>query len=210
MSSQPDEPGQPGQPDQPLVIPTGPGEPPPVPDTPLAQAVVEVEQHVGEGGWDQPAQLFALVETADLLRREPGLAVLLGLEGEPAPGSLTPVQQEQLPHDRPLEQVLETLVWPDDVVGCAAVVERTVLPPEADGDVPSDPDEAARFAAAHPLRQELRLVAGTTRAGDSFCAMRFRSHDDPSLVVTGPDLVPGLLQLLQATLDPDPEAGDAP
>lgn len=201
MSDQPDD--RP-EPEASLLegIPTGPGTPPPVPDTPLAQAVVEVEGHVAESGWDQPAQLFALVDTAELLAAEPGLAALMGVD-DVTPGSLTPVQQEQLPPDRTLEQALETITWPDQVTGCVAVVERTVLPPEADADIPADADEAARFAASHPLRQELRLVAGTTRGGDSFCAMRFRSHDDASLVVTGADLVPGLLELLQATLDPD-------
>ena len=176
--------------------------PPPVPDTPLARAVVEIEQHAAASGWDQPAQLFALVDTADLVRREPSLASLMGIDG--TAGGLTAVQQEQLPSAESLESALESITWPAEVEGCAAVVERMVLPPEADADIPADPAQAAAFAASHPARQELRLVAGTTRDGATFCAMRFRAHDADQLVVTGADLVPGLLELLQATLDPDP------
>ena len=52
---------------------------PEVPDTPLARAVVEIEVHVATSGWDQPAQLFALVDTADLIRREPALASVMGV-----------------------------------------------------------------------------------------------------------------------------------
>lgn len=175
---------------------------PEVPDTALARAVVEIEVHVATSGWDQPAHLFALVDTAELLEREPALASVMGLD--PDSGVLTAVQQDELPSEQSLEEALESISWPAEVVGCAAVVERVVLPPEVDAEIPDDPAEAAAFAAAHPARQELRLAAGTTRDGATFCAMRFRSHDHDSLVVTGDDLVPGLLQRLQATLDPDP------
>lgn len=179
---------------------------PPVPDTPLAQAVVEVEAHVAGQGWDQPAQLFALVETADLVRREPALAAAMGLTASDT--GLTPVQQDELPSEQSLELALEQITWPAEVAGCAAVVERLVLPPDAE--VPEDPAEAAAFAANHPARQELRLAAGTTRDGATFCAMRFRSHDDDRLVVTGDDLVPGLLERLQATLETSPDTSADP
>jgi hypothetical protein len=76
-----------------------------------------------------------------------------------------------------------------------------VLPPGADHDLPEDPVAAEAYAAAHPDRQEVRMVAGVTRAGAAFCALRLRSHDDPQSVVSGPDLVPQLLDLLRATLE---------
>jgi len=44
------------------------------------------------------------------------------------------------------------------------------------------------------------MVGAVLRDGTTWCAYRFRSHDDPAAVVTGPDLVPALLELLQATL----------
>ena len=37
-------------------------------------------------------------------------------------------------------------------------------------------------------------------AGASYCALRLRAHDDEQSVVNGTELVPGLLDLLHATL----------
>jgi hypothetical protein len=99
--------------------------------------------------------------------------------------------------------VLESIVWPANVAGCAAVVERLVLPPDADADIPEDPSRAEEFAREHPDRQEVRIVAGATRAGSTYCALRMRAHDDDQSVVGAKDLVPGLLQLLAATLEDD-------
>jgi hypothetical protein len=90
-------------------------------------------------------------------------------------------------------------MWPAEVTGTAVVVERLVLPPGAE-DLPDDPAEAAEAAASHPDRQEVRMVAGATRAGSTFCALRLREHDGDFAVIEGPDLVPALLQLLQTTL----------
>lgn len=173
-------------------------------DPALASAVLEIEQHASSEGWDQPARLFALVETADLVRHEPALAAAMGLDDAAEQGSLTAVEQDGLDPAVALERSLETIAWPEGVTGCAAVVERFVLPPGADDDIPEDPDEAAAYAAQHPDRQELRMVAGVTRAGATYCAMRFRSHDDDTKVVGGADLVPALLELLAATLTDEP------
>ncbi|HSE09202.1 MAG TPA: PPA1309 family protein [Nocardioidaceae bacterium] len=170
-------------------------------DPVLAAAVREIEEHAAEAGWDQPSRLYALVPTADLLTREPGLAAAMGIDEASAAGSLTPVEQDHTPVDRSLEEVLGRIMWPAEVFGCAAVVERLVLPPEADDDIPDDPEAAEEFAASHPDRQEVRIVAAATRAGSTYCALRFRSHDDPISVVESPDLVPALLELLQSTLD---------
>jgi hypothetical protein len=169
--------------------------------TALAQAVRELELHASRSGWDQPAQIFALVETAELVRREPGLAQALGLD--PAAGGLTPVEQDALPPGQELEDVLQQIEWPAEVAGCAAVVERLVLPPGADQEIPDDRSEAAEFAAHHPDRQEVRIVAAATRGGETFCALRLRSHDEDDSVLGAPDLVPPLLDLLIATLEPD-------
>ena len=165
----------------------------------LQAVVLELEAHAAESGWDKPERLFALVKTAELVSREPHLAEALGVEGVPT--GLTPVEQEALPPGASLEDVLEAIVWPSDVAGCAAIAERLVLPPEADEQIPDDPDEAQAFAATHPARQEVRIVAAALRDGASACALRLRSHDDDESVLTSPDLVPGLLMLLHATLD---------
>ena len=170
-------------------------------DPALAAAVLEIESHIAAGGWDRPARLYALVDTAQLVEKEPALASAMGLDSSSAQGSLTAIEQDQLSPDRPLESVLESIVWPANVAGCAAVVERLVLPPDADADIPEDPSRAEEFAREHPDRQEVRIVAGATRAGATYCALRLRAHDDDQSVVGGTDLVPGLLQLLAATLE---------
>ena len=60
---------------------------------PLTQAALEVERHVARAGGDQPARLFALVSTADLVAHEPGLRDTLG---DPAANALSAVEQEGL------------------------------------------------------------------------------------------------------------------
>ncbi len=44
-------------------------------------------------------------------------------------------------------------------------------------------------------------MAAATRTGASYCALRMRAHDIDDAVLTGPDLVPGLVDLVRATLD---------
>jgi hypothetical protein len=176
-------------------------------DPALAAAVLEIESHIAGAGWDQPGRLYALVDTAQLVRREPALASAMGLDDASAAGSLTPVEQEQLPPER-FESELASIAWGPEVSGCAAVVERLVLPPAADDAIPDDPAAAAAYALDHPDRHEVRMVVGVTRAGASYCALRLRAHDDDQSVVGGTDLVPELITLLGATLEPvDEEEG---
>lgn len=166
----------------------------------LADVVREVELHAARAGWDQPAQLFALVDTADLVQREPQLAELLGVRPGEA-GGLTPVEQETVSDS--LEELLPTILWPAEVEGCAVVVEAMTVPPGT-ADVPDDA-EAEADAASHPDREEARIVAGVLRTGESWCAIRQRAHDEDDMVLTGDDLVPALLELLHTTLEPDGE-----
>jgi hypothetical protein len=166
----------------------------------LRAAVLEIEAHAAEAGWDEPQRLYALVPTSDLLIREPKLAAAMGLDAAGAAGSLTPVEQDDVPADRPLEQVLAEIMWPAEVFGCAAVVERLVLPPTADAQMPTEAVAAQEYAATHPDRQEVRIVAGATREGATHCALRVRSPDDQPMVES-PDLVPALLELLLNTLE---------
>ncbi|MFC7496954.1 MULTISPECIES: PPA1309 family protein [unclassified Nocardioides] len=174
-------------------------------DPALAAAVLEIESHIAAEGWDQPARLYALVDTGSLVAHEPALASAMGLDAASAEGSLTPIEQEQLAADQPFEETLRSISWPPSVTGCAAVVERLVLPPDADEQIPDDRTLAEQFAREHPDRQEVRIVAGVTRAGATYCAMRLRAHDDDQSVVGGADLVPGLLELLGVTLEDEPE-----
>jgi hypothetical protein len=92
------------------------------------------------------------------------------------------------------------------VHGCAALVERVVLPPGAESGLPREPGQAAQYAAEHPDRQEVRIVAAATRSGASYCAMRLRAHDEDDSVLTGAELVPELVALVRATLlDDEPD-----
>lgn len=164
------------------------------------QAVVrELEAHAAGLGWDQPERLYAVVSTLELLANQPELADALG-----DATAWTPVEQEPLPPGVRLEEMLAQIVWPDEVDGCAVVLERLVLPPEADAQIPSDPAAAQEYAAGHPGRQEVRIVAAVLRDGEQACALRLRSHDDPDSVLSSPDLVPDLLTMLHATLEPLP------
>lgn len=171
----------------------------------LRGVTVEVERYVGEDGWDQPGRLFALVPTAELVEAQPDIAIELGVHtGTAEP--LTPVEQEIDVNDRTLEELLSIIAWPAAVAGVLAVVERVVLPPEVENDVPDEPDQADAFAAEHPAREDVRIVAGVLRTGEAHCVLRLRSHDSDEHLVHGYDLVPGLVAALRETLEAD--AGD--
>jgi hypothetical protein len=165
----------------------------------LTQVVIDIEKHVAAGGWDQPPHLYALVETADLLRREPQLAADLQLVAG-LPGDLTPVDQGELPEHASLDELLGGISWPPEVLGTALTVERLMLPPTEEAELPEDEQEALQWLAEHPARQEVRLVVAVLRDGSRASALRMRSHDDDQAVLSGPDLVPGLVDALGATL----------
>jgi hypothetical protein len=162
----------------------------------LEAALREIDEFAARAGWDQPATLFALVDTQDLVARQPQLAATL--DG----GPLTPVSQE-LASTEDVEQMLATVGWPADVAGCAVAMERLVLPPEAEQDLPDQAELALSAALAHPDRQEVRIVAGAIRTGETYCLVRMRAHDHAESVLAGAAIVPDLVQLLLATLEED-------
>ena len=98
-------------------------------------------------GWDRSASLYALVPTAELVVAEPALADAIGLSTDSR--GFTPIDQE-LPADTVLEDALGKIMWPDGVVGCAAVVERLVLPPSADEHIPEDREARRRTQRSIP------------------------------------------------------------
>ncbi|AYN43615.1 hypothetical protein D9753_12055 [Streptomyces dangxiongensis] len=173
----------------------------PMAASPLTRAVLEIDEYASGLGWDQPARLFALVDTARLRVQEPALAAQLGLQDEPQTTGLTPIEQDEIPSGKPLDEFLGTIAWPDAVVGCALTVERLMLPPSAEAQVPSGLDEAGltRWVAQHPERQEVRMTVAVQRDGSRESALRLREKDSPTEVLTGPDLVPGLAEALAAT-----------
>ncbi len=165
--------------------------------TPLVSSALETERYVAAAGWDQPPRLFALVRTARLLDQEPQLLAQVGQGDE---GSLTAIEQEDLPDTSSLESLLAQLAWPREVDGVALAVERLVVPPEAERDLPQDPAQAAQALAEHPDRKDVRLLVAVLRDGESACLLRQRDHDTDDKVASGPDIAPGLVQALSATL----------
>ncbi len=154
----------------------------------------EIEEFAATAGWDQPAQMFALVPTRELLDAEPDLS-----DRVDAHSTLTPVAQDELPSDD-LGEALARVSWPEQVPGCALVQEIVVLPPEAEDELPEDDDAARTTAAEHPRRQEARLVAAVLRDGGETCVMRLRGEDDDlGEVVQDSSLAPNLLSALHGT-----------
>src|SRR3954468_23158237 len=170
---------------------------------PLFAVVGEVGEHIAEAGWDQPAQLFALVDTEELLRAEPQLARTMGLLAA-VPGGLTPIAQEPL-DDAPLDEALAGIVFGPEVLGVVLAHEVLVLPP---GVEQSLGDDAVSAASEHPARREVRMVVGVVRDGSRECVLRLRgTQDQPDERLSGPDLAPALADALFATLEePGPSA----
>ena len=85
-------------------------------DPALAAAVLEIESHIAEGGWDQPARLYALVDTADArtprararLRDGPRRRVGRGLADPGRAGAAAP---ERPPRGR----ARPSIAWPPEV-----------------------------------------------------------------------------------------------
>ena len=166
----------------------------------LDAVTAEIEAHVAAGGWDQPPALFALVPTS-LVATDPTTAPLLGLEpGTEIPAeSLTPVAQEPLP-EKPLDEALAGIEWPESVTGCALAQEIVVLPPSAEADLPGT-EADLQVAAAHPGRREARLVVAVTKANGTSCVLRLRgTGDGGDEIAFGADLAPNLADALRATL----------
>lgn len=171
----------------------------------------EVEEFVAGAGWDQPAQLFALVATDTLLAQQPDLAASLDVASP-----FTPVAQESLP-ETDLAEALAGIEWPETVSGCALTQEIVVLPPGAESELEDDPADSGTadsehmraVAAEHPDRREARLVAAVLRDGSCACVLRLRhngSTDDddsagPEQRVEHPELAPNLTRALLATLN---------
>ncbi|MEV6203757.1 PPA1309 family protein [Streptomyces sp. NPDC051771] len=170
---------------------------PPMASSPLTRAVLEIDEYASGLGWDRPARLFALVDTARLRAQAPSLKL-----GEDAT-AYTPIEQEEIPKGKPLDEFLGTIAWPDAVAGCALTVERLMLPPSAEAQVPKDLSGAKlnKWVAAHPDRQEVRMTVAVLRTGAREAAIRLREKDTPTEVLTGPDLVPGLADALAATFE---------
>jgi hypothetical protein len=173
----------------------------------LTQSLIELEQHVAREGWDQGPRLFALADTASLIKAEPRLAAALAPEtlalGEVGPlRAYTSIEQEGFPDGKALDEALAGIGWPSTVDGAALVLERVMLPPDAEAEMPEDGSgvDLDAWAAAHPQRQEVRIAVGVLRDGSRDCALRLRSRDTDDEVLSGSTLVPHLAEALAQTL----------
>lgn len=175
-------------------------------ETALSRAVVELEEHVSRLGWDAPVGVFALVRTAAALETDPAIAEILDDEALAAarrdPESLTVIEQEDLPGSADLEDLLGQLAWPESVDGVALSVERVTLPAAAEAEAAAieDPEDRVAYLQSRPDRDDVRIVVGVLRSGESWCAIRARSKDRKRSVAQGDALVPGLIDALRATL----------
>jgi len=168
---------------------------------PLEVAALETERHVASAGWDQNPRVFALVDTAALIAAEPALAASLTGDADRAPGALTAIEQEDLPRTANLESLLGRMAWPDTVHGVALAVERIVIPPGVERDLPQDPTAAVDALAEHPQREDVRLLVAVHRDGRAVCLLRQRANDRDDRVAKGEDIAPGLVHALRATLE---------
>jgi hypothetical protein len=167
----------------------------------LVAALLELERHVGQEGWDQPPRLFALVSTDALVDAEPDLAGRLGILGTADgghPHALTAIEQDHFRPSSDLAGDLASIVWPDTVHGCALSMESNFLPADAEADVPVDAEAATAYVADHEQHQQMRVVVGAVRGDRQHGVARIRSRQDELL--GAPDLVPGLADALAHTL----------
>jgi len=162
----------------------------------LTAAIEEVERHVRVDGWDQSARLFALAPTDDLVTREPALAEQLGIDPEQAAG-FTPIEQEV--SEQAIEDLLGSITWPDTVEGAVLVIERIVLPPGVEDEMPDDDTDAVQWAHQHPERSDVRVVVGVLRTGDRASVVRVRGHDADTDLLRSAELSPELGDALHAT-----------
>lgn len=171
--------------------------------SPLVRAVAEIEDHVRADGWDQPPRLYALAPTLDVVSREPALATQLGFDPETALAeSLTPIEQDI--DDRTLDDLLSSISWPETVDGCALVVERIVLPPDVESEMPAQSDVAATWAQRHPARSDVRIVIGVLRNGSHTAVIRVKGHEDPGDLIRNAEISPDITDALTATFTPAP------
>jgi len=171
----------------------------------IKEAVREIESYVSTFGWDGPVRVFALIRSADALADHPELANELpadvSLEAASSPEAFFSVEQEELPPADSIDHLLSQIAWPESVAGAAISCERITLPPEAENDIPDDEAEAEKFLATDPRREDVRMVVGIARTGESWCALRLRSHDHDDEVLQSKDLVPELVEALRTTFE---------
>jgi hypothetical protein len=156
----------------------------------LVLAMLEAESHMDRKGWGKPPHLYALTEKTLPITGDHELDS--GIRDD-RPDAMILVEQEPLP-DRDLVEVLASIHWPEDVVGCVLVAELTALPPRSKEDAPIIPAAAEQWASTHPDGRPARLTVGVCRNGAHACGFRIKGEDNVQVgIERGDDLVTALL-----------------
>lgn len=170
----------------------------------LITAVIELEQLANETGWDQSPQLYALVKTREIIDK---LTFLTDEEHQALtqttlvnPEHLFSIYQDQM--DNPIEK-LHTVYFDEEVAGVALVMERIMIPADAETAIPEEEQARDQYLLSHHQREDIRMAVGVLRSGETWCAIRSRSHDDDKLVAQGPTLIPEVIKALAETLKPE-------
>ena len=119
-------------------------------DPALAAAVLEIEEHIADRGLGpaRPA-VRPRRRPPSWSRRSRRSPPPWGSTRPRRDGSLTPVEQDRIAPGQPTRgALLESIAWPPGVAGCAAVVERLVLPPDAESTRSSTTRRAPRRTPA--------------------------------------------------------------
>lgn len=173
-----------------------PTDPLDAPTAALAAAVLEVSRHVETEALPRP-RWFALARQAELLADSPGLASLLGIEGEAATDllSLTPIELDESTGapgaDGPADplRALAGMTWPAGLAAGGALA--CDLAPEA-----WDLRDGAG-AEDLPAGGVLRVVAAAMADGTTWTAVRRPGGEG---YVLGAALVPDLVSALAETV----------
>jgi hypothetical protein len=151
----------------------------------LVLAMLEAESHADRKGWDKPPRLYALTEKI--------LPITAETRGA-RPDAMVLVEQEPLP-DGDLVEVLTTVHWPEDVVGCVLVAELIALPPRIREDASINVAAAEQWASTHPDGRPARLAVGVCRNGAHTCGFRIKGEDNVQVgIEQADDLVTALLE----------------
>ena len=126
----------------------------------LEEVMRELIAYVDHDGWEQYHRLFALADRGWIQAYNPQQRLDI-------PRSIVPIEQDELPYG-PLDQVLEQIGWPPEVVGCVLVTELHVLPPTAEQEIPYtyDEREIEHWVRTHPEVKRVRSAIGVTRFGE--------------------------------------------
>lgn len=157
----------------------------------LVLAMLEAESHMDRKGWGKPPQLYALTGKTLPITADHELHAETR---DPRPDAMILVEQDPLP-DGDLIEVLASIQWPEDVVGCVLVAELTALPPRSEEDAPINPAAAEQWASTHPDGRPVRLAVGVCRNGAHTCGFRIKGEDNVQVgMERADDLVTALLR----------------